>query len=196
MTERQILTERQKLVKEQDENSLTCQCCHNSLSKLTKLEKTELEELKAAWKAHDLEKIASLAALLKNTRDKILKKQILLKVTKKRVKEIKEQLKKLPPELDLLHAEQNRLSWEIHLLKHGGILKKCSEKVAKAKKQLEITIKSKNYPEIAKKSNEVVDAIELFNSNLFKLKSIRKQIKTNHATIQMLKINQGDKNEH
>ena len=190
------MTERQKLVEEQDKNSLTCQCCHNSLSAFTKQEKTELEELKAAWKAHDLEKIASLAASLKDTRDKILENQILLKVTKKRIKEIKEQLKKLPPELDLLHAEQNRLSWEMQLLKRGGVLKKCSEKVAKAKKQLEITIKSKNYPEIAKKSNEMVDAIELFNSNLFKLKSIRKQIKTNHATIQMLKINQGDKNEH
>ena len=189
MTERQILTERQKLVEEQDENSLTCQCCHNSLSELTKLEKTELEELKAAWKAHDLEKISSLAALLKNTRDKILKKQILLKITKKRIKEIKEQLKKLPPELDLLHAEQNRLSWEIQLLKHGGVLKKCSEKIVKTKKQLETVIKSKNYPEIAKKSNEVVDAIGLFNSNLFKLKSIRKQIKANHATIELLKMN-------
>ena len=173
-----------------------CQCCHNSLSELTKLEKTELEELeelKAAWKAHDLEKISSLAALLKNTRDKILKKQILLKVTKKRIKEIREQLKKLPPELDLLHAEQNRLSWEIQLLKHGGVLKKCSEKVAKAKKQLETAIKSKNYPEIAKKSNEVVDAIGYFNSNLLKLKSIRKQIKANHATIELLKMNKGDK---
>lgn len=189
MTERQILTERQKLVEEQDENSLTCQCCHNSLSELTKLEKTELEELKAAWKAHDLEKISSLAALLKNTRDKILKKQILLKITKKRIKEIKEQLKKLPPELDLLHAEQNRLSWEIQLLKHRGVLKKCSEKIVKTKKQLETVIKSKNYPEIAKKSNEVVDAIGLFNSNLFKLKSIRKQIKANHATIELLKMN-------
>ena len=187
------MTERQKLVEEQDENSLTCQCCHNSLSELTKLEKTELEELKAAWKAHDLEKISSLAALLKNTRDKILKKQILLKVTKKRIKEIREQLKKLPPELDLLHAEQNRLSWEIQLLKHGGVLKKCSEKVAKAKKQLETAIKSKNYPEIAKKSNEVVDAIGYFNSNLLKLKSIRKQIKANHATIELLKMNKGDK---
>ena len=48
MTERQMLTERQKLVEEQDKNSLTCQCCHNSLSVLTKQEKTELQELKAA----------------------------------------------------------------------------------------------------------------------------------------------------
>lgn len=187
------MTERQKLVEEQDKNSLTCQCCHNSLSELTKREKTELEELKAAWKAHNLEKIASLAASLKDTRDKILEKQILLKVTKKRIKEIKEQLKKLPPELDLLHAEQNRFSWEIQLLKHGGVLKKCSEKVVKAKKQLEAAVKSKNYPEIAKKSNEVVDAIGYFNSNLLKLKSIRKQIKANHAMIQLLKMNQGDK---
>ena len=193
MTERQILTERQKLVEEQDKNSLTCQCCHNSLSELTKREQTELEELKAAWKAHNLEKIASLAASLKDTRDKILEKQISLKVTKKRIKEIREQLKKLPPELDLLYAEQNRLSWEIQLLKHGGVLKKCSEKVAKAKKQLETVIKSKNYPEIAKKSNEVVDAIGYFNSNLLKLKSIRKQIKANHATIELLKMNKGDK---
>ena len=193
MTERQILTERQKLVEEQDKNSLTCQCCHNSLSVLTKREQTELEELKAAWKAHNLEKIASLAASLKDTRDKILEKQISLKVTKKRIKEIKEQLKKLPPELDLLHAEQNRLNWEIQLLKHGGVLKKCSEKVAKAKKQLKTAIKSKNYLEIVKKSNEVVDAIELFNSNLFRLKSIRKQIKANHATIELLKMSKGDK---
>ena len=193
MTERQILTERQKLIKEQDENSLTCQCCHNSLSVLTKQEQTELEELKAAWKAHNLEKIASLAASLKDTRDKILEKQISLKVTKKRIKEIREQLKKLPPELDLLYVEQNRLSWEIQLLKHGGVFKKCSEKVAKAKKQLETVIKSKNYPEIAKKSNEVVDAIGYFNSNLLKLKSIRKQIKANHATIELLKMNKGDK---
>ena len=193
MTERQILTERQKLVEEQDKNSLTCQCCHNSLSELTKREQTELEELKAAWKAHNLEKIASLAASLKDTRDKILEKQISLKVTIKRIKEIREQLKKLPPELDLLYAEQNRLSWEIQLLKHGGVLKKCSEKVAKAKKQLETVIKSKNYPEIAKKSNEVVDAIGYFNSNLLKLKSIRKQIKANHATIELLKMNKGDK---
>ena len=190
MTERQILTERQKLVEEQDKNSLTCQCCHNSLSELTKREQTELEELKAAWKAHDLGKIASLATSLKDTRDKILEKQILLKVTKKRIKEIKEQLKKLPPELDLLHSEQNRLSWEVQLLKHGGVLKRCSEKVVKAKKQLETAIKSKNYPEIAKKSNEVVDAIGYFNSNLLKLKSIRKQIKANHATIELLKMNQ------
>ena len=124
MTERQMLTERQKLVEEQDKNSLTCQCCHNSLSELTKREQTELEELKAAWKAHNLEKITSLAASLKDTRDKILEKQISLKVTKKRIKEIREQLKKLPPELDLLYAEQNRLSWEIQLLKHGGVLKK------------------------------------------------------------------------
>ena len=187
------MTERQKLVEEQAENSLTCQCCHNSLSELTKREQTELEELKAAWKAHNLEKIASLAASLKDTRDKILEKQISLKVTKKRIKEIREQLKKLPPELDLLYAEQNRLSWEIQLLKHGGVLKKCSEKVAKAKKQLETVIKSKNYPEIAKKSNEVVDAIGYFNSNLLKLKSIRKQIKANHATIELLKMNKGDK---
>ena len=187
------MTERQKLLEEQDKNSLKCQCYHNSLSALTKREQTDLEELKAAWKVHDLEKIASFAISLKNTRAQIFDCQVSLKVTKKRIKEIREQLKRLPPELDLLHAEQNRLSWEIHLLKHGGILKKCSEKVAKAKKQLEITIKSKNYPEIAKKSNEVVDAIELFNSNLFKLKSIRKQIKTNHATIQMLKMNKGDK---
>ena len=193
MTERQILTERQKLVEEQDKNSLTCQCCHNSLSELTKREQTELEELKAAWKAHNLEKIASLAASLKDTRDKILEKQISLKVTKKRIKEIREQLKKLPPELDLLYVEQNRLSWEIQLLKHGGVFKKCSEKVAKAKKQLETVIKSKNYPEIAKKSNEVVDAIGYFNSNLLKLKSIRKQIKANHATIELLKMNKGDK---
>ena len=183
------MTERQKLLEEQDKNSLKCQCYHNSLSALTKREQTDLEELKAAWKAHDLEKIASLAASLKDTRDKILEKQISLKVTKKRIKEIKEQLKKLPPELDLLHAEQNRLSWEVQLLKHGGVLKRCSEKVVKAKKQLETAIKSKNYPEIAKKSNEVVDAIGYFNSNLLKLKSIRKQIKANHATIELLKMN-------
>ena len=195
MTERQILTERQKLVEEQDKNSLTCQCCHNSLSELTKREQTELEELKAAWKAYNLEKIASLAASLKDTRDKILEKQISLKVTKKRIKEIREQLKKLPPELDLLYAEQNRLSWEIQLLKHGGVLKKCSEKIVKTKKQLETVIKSKNYPEIAKKSNEVVDAIGLFNSNLFKLKSIRKQIKANHATIELLKMNRRGLND-
>lgn len=190
MTERQILTERQKLVEEQDKNSLKCQCYHNSLSVLTKREQTDLEELKAAWKVHDLEKIASLAASLKGTRDKILENQISLKVTKKRIKEIKEQLKKLPPELDLLHAEQNRLSWEVQLLKHGGVLKRCSEKVVKAKKQLETAIKSKNYFEIAKKSNEVADAIGQLNSNLLKLKSIRKQIKVNHATIELLKMNQ------
>ena len=159
------------------------------MSELTKREQTELEELKAAWKAHDLEKIASLAASLKSTRAQIFDCQVSLKVTKKRIKEIREQLKALPPELDLLHAEQNRLSWEIQLLKHGGVLKKCSEKIVKTKKQLETVIKSKNYPEIAKKSNEVVDAIGLFNSNLFKLKSIRKQIKANHATIELLKMN-------
>ena len=187
------MTERQKLLEEQDKNSLTCQCCHNSLSVLTKREQTELEELKAAWKAHNLEKIASLAASLKDTRDKILEKQILLKVTKKRIKEIREQLKKLPPELDLLYAEQNRLNWEMWLLKHGGVLKKCSEKVIKTKEQLKIAIKSKNYLEIAKKSTEVVDAIGYFNSNLFKLKSIIKQIKANHATIELLKMNKGDK---
>ena len=85
------------------------------------------------------------------------------------------------------------MSWEIQLLKHGGVLKKCSEKVAKAKKQLETVVKSKNYPEIAKKSNEVVDAIGYFNSNLLKLKSIRKQIKANHAIIELLKMNKGDK---
>ena len=101
----------------------------------------------------------------------------------------------MPPELDLLHAEQNRLSWEIQLLKHGGVLKKCSEKIVKTKKQLETVIKSKNYPEIAKKSNEVVDAIGLFNSNLFKLKSIRKQIKANHATIELLKMNRRGLND-
>ena len=184
------MTERQKLLEEQDKNSLKCQCYHSSLSVLTKREQTDLEELKAAWKVHDLEKIASLAASLKGTRDKILENQISLKVTKKRIKEIREQLKKLPPELDLLHAEQNRLSWEVQLLKHGGVLKRCSEKVVKAKKQLEVAVKSKNYPEIAKKSNEVVDAIGYFNSNLLKLKSIRKQIKVNHATIELLKMNQ------
>lgn len=189
MTERQILTERQKLVEEQDKNSLTCQCCHNSLSVLTKREQTELEELKAAWKAHNLEKIASLAASLKDTRDKILEKQISLKVTKKRIKEIKEQLKKLPPELDLLHAEQNRLNWEIQLLKHGGVLKECSEKVIKAKKQLKIAIKSKNYLKINKASHEVINAIGQLNSNLLKLKSIRKRMKANHAMIQLLKMN-------
>lgn len=187
------MTERQKLLEEQDKNSLKCQCCHNSLSELTKREQTELEELKAAWKAHDLEKIASFATSLKNTRNKILEKQILLKVTKKRIKEIREQLKKLPPELDLLHAEQNRLNLEIKLLKHGGVLKRCSEKVAKAKEQLKIAIKSKDYLEIAKKSNEVADAIGYFNSNLFKLKSIRKQMKANRATIELLKMNKGDK---
>lgn len=187
------MAERQKLLEEQDKNSLTCQCCHNSLSVLTKREQTELEELKAAWKAHNLEKITSLAASLKDTRDKILEKQILLKVTKKRIKEIREQLKKLPPELDLLYVEQNRLNWEMWLLKHGGVLKRCSEKVVKAKKQLETAIKSKNYLEIAKKSTEVVDAIGYFNSNLFKLKSIRKQLKANHATIELLKMNKGDK---
>lgn len=187
------MTERQKLIKEQDKNSLTCQYCHNNLSVLTKREQTELEELKAAWKAHDLEKIASFASSLKNTRAQIFDCQVSLKVTKKRIKEIREQLKKLPPELDLLYAEQNRLSWEIQLLKHGGVLKKCSEKVVKAKKQLKIAIKSKNYLEIVKKSNEVVDAIELFNSNLFRLKSIRKQIKANHATIELLKMSKGDK---
>ena len=183
------MTERQKLVEEQDKNSLTCQCCHNSLSALTKREQTDLEELKAAWKVHDLEKIASFATSLKSTRAQIFDCQVSLKVTKKRIKEIREQLKALPPELDLLHAEQNRLSWEIQLLKHGGVLKKCSEKVVKAKKQLEAAVKSKNYPEIAKKSNEVVDAIGYFNSNLLKLKSIRKQIKANHATIELLKMN-------
>ena len=187
------MTERQKLLEEQDKNSLKCQCYHNSLSALTKREQTELEELKAAWKVHDLEKIASFATSLKNTRAQIFDCQVSLKVTKKRIKEIREQLKKLPPELDLLHAEQNRLSWEMQLLKRGGVLKKCSEKVVKAKKQLETAIKSKNYPEIAKKSNEVVDAIGLFNSNLFKLKSIRKQIKANHATIELLKMSKGDK---
>ena len=187
------MTERQKLIKEQDKNSLTCQCCHNNLSVLTKREQTELEELKAAWKAHDLEKIASFASSLKNTRAQIFDCQVSLKVTKKRIKEIREQLKKLPPELDLLYAEQNRLSWEIHLLKHGGVLKRCSEKVVKAKKQLKTAIKSKDYLEIAKKSNEVIDAIGYFNSNLFKLKSIRKQIKANRATIELLKMNKGDK---
>lgn len=187
------MAERQKLLEEQDKNSLKCQCYHSSLSVLTKREKTELEELKAAWKAHDLEKIASLAASLKDTRDKILEKQILLKVTKKRIKEIREQLKKLPPELDLLYVEQNRLSWEMQLLKHGGVLKRCSEKVVKAKEQLKIAIKSKDYLEIAKKSTEVVDAIGYFNSNLFKLKSIRKQLKANHATIELLKMNKGNK---
>ena len=187
------MTERQKLLEEQDKNSLKCQCCHNSLSELTKREQTELEELKAAWKAHDLKKIASFATSLKNTRDKILEKQILLKVTKKRIKEIREQLKKLSPELDLLYVEQNRLSWEMQLLKYGGVLKRCSEKVVKAKEQLKIAIKSKDYLEIAKKSNEVADAIGYFNSNLFKLKSIRKQIKANHAMIELLKMNKGDK---
>ena len=190
------MTERQKLLEEQDKNSLKCQCYHNSLSALTKREQTDLEELKAAWKAHDLEKIASFATSLKNARAQIFDCQVSLKVTKKRIKEIREQLKALPPKLDLLYAEQNILNWEMQLLKHGGVLKRCSEKVVKAKKQLETAIKSKNYLEIAKKSNEVVDAIGYFNSNLLKLKSIRKQIKTNHATIQMLKINQGDKNEH
>ena len=193
MTERQILTERQKLLEEQDKNSLKCQCYHNSLSELTKREKTELEELKAAWKAHNLEKIASLAASLKDARDKILEKQISLKVTKKRIKEIKEQLKKLPPELDLLHAEQNRLNWEIQLLKHGGVLKKCSEKVIKTKEQLKIAIKSKDYLKINKASHEVINAIGQLNSNLIKLKSIKKQMKANHAMIQLLKMNQGDK---
>lgn len=187
------MTERQKLLEEQDKNSLKCQCCHNSLSELTKREQTELEELKAAWKAHDLKKIASFATSLKNTRDRILEKQILLKVTKKRIKEIREQLKKLSPELDLLYVEQNRLSWEMQLLKYGGVLKRCSEKVVKAKEQLKIAIKSKDYLEIAKKSNEVADAIGYFNSNLFKLKSIRKQIKANHAMIELLKMNKGDK---
>ena len=193
MTERQILTERQKLVEEQDKNSLTCQLCHNSLSALTKREKTELEELKAAWKAHNLEKIASLATSLKDTRDKILKNQISLKVTKKRIKEIREQLKKLPPKLDLLYAEQNRLNWEIQLLKHGGVLKNCSEKVIKTKEQFKIAIKSKNYLKINKASNEVINAIEQLNSNLTKLKSIKKRMKANHAMIQLLKMNQGDK---
>ena len=193
MTERQILTERQKLVEEQDKNSLTCQCCHNSLSELTKREQTELEELKAAWKAHNLEKISSLAALLKNTRDKILKKQILLKVTKKRIKEIKEQLKKLPPELDLLYTEQNKLNREIQILKHGRILKSYSEKVIKAKEQLKIAIKSKNYLKINKASHEVINAIGQLNSNLIKLKSIKKRMKANHAMIQLLKMNQGEK---
>ena len=135
------MTERQKLIKEQDKNSLTCQCCHNSLSVLIKREQTELEELKAAWKVHDLEKIASFAISLKNTRAQIFDCQVSLKVTKKRIKEIREQLKKLPPELDLLYVEQNRLSWEMQLLKHGGVLKRCSEKVVKAKKQLETAIK-------------------------------------------------------
>ena len=189
MIERQILTERQKLLEEQDKNSLKCQCYHNSLSVLTKREQTDLEELKAAWKVHDLEKIASFATSLKSTRAQIFDCQVSLKVIKKRIKEIREQLKALPPKLDLLYAEQNILNWEIQLLKHGGVLKKCSEKVVKAKKQLEAAVKSKNYPEIAKKSNEVVDAIGYFNSNLLKLKSIRKQIKANHATIELLKMN-------
>ena len=193
MTERQILTERQKLLEEQDKNSLKCQCYHNSLSVLTKREQTDLEELKAAWKVHDLEKIASFATSLKSTRAQIFDCQVSLKVTKKRIKEIREQLKALPPELDLLYTEQNRLNWEMQFLKHGRVLKRCSEKVVKAKKQLETAIKSKNYLEIAKKSNEVVDAIGFFNSNLFKLKSIRKQIKANHATIELLKMSKGDK---
>lgn len=187
------MTERQKLIKEQDKNSLTCQYCHNNLSILTKREQTELEELKAAWKAHDLEKIASFASSLKNTRAQIFDCQVSLKVTKKRIKEIREQLKKLPPELDLLYAEQNRLSWEIQLLKHGGVLKKCSEKVVKAKKQLKIAIKSKNYQKINKESHEVINAIGQLNSNLIKLKSIKKRMKANHAMIQLLKMNQGDK---
>ena len=193
MTELQILTERQKLVKEQDENSLTCQCCHNNLSELTKREQTELEELKAAWKAHDLEKIASLAASLKSTRAQIFDCQVSLKVTKKRIKEIREQLKALPPELDLLHAEQNKLNREIQLLKHGGVLKRCSEKVIKTKEQLKIAIKSKNYLKINKASHEVINAIGQLNSNLIKLKSIKKRMKANHAMIQLLKMNQGEK---
>ena len=187
------MTERQKLIKEQDENSLKCQCCHNNLSELTKREQTELEELKAAWKAHDLEKIASFAISLKNTRAQIFDYQVSLKVTKKRIKEIREQLKALPPELDLLHAEQNRLSWEIQLLKHGGVLKKCSEKVIKTKEQLKIAIKSKDYPKINKASHEVINAIGQLNSNLIKLKSIKKRMKANHATIELLKMNKGDK---
>ena len=189
------MTERQKLLEEQDKNSLKCQCYHNSLSVLTKREQTDLEELKAAWKVHDLEKIASLAASLKGTRDKILENQISLKVTKKRIKEIREQLKKLPPELDLLHAEQNRLSWEIQLLKHGGVLKGCSEKVIKAKKQLKIAIKSKNYLKINKASHEVINAIGQLNSNLLKLKSIKKRMKANHAMIELLKMNRRGLND-
>ena len=98
------------------------------MSVLTKREQTELEELKAAWKAHDLEKIASFAISLKNTRAQIFDCQVSLKVTKKRIKEIKEQLKKLLPELDLLYAEQNRLSWEIQLLKQEEYLKSVLKK--------------------------------------------------------------------
>lgn len=69
----------------------------------------------------------------------------------------------------------------------------CSEKVIKAKEQLKIAIKSKNYLKINKAIHEIINAIGQLNSNLFKLKSIKKQMKANHAMIQLLKMNQGVK---
>ena len=43
---------------------------------------------------------------------------------------------------------------------------------------------------------EVINAIGQLNSNLTKLKSIKKRMKANHVMIQLLKMNQGVKNEH
>lgn len=46
------MTERQRLLNEQNSNSRYYQRCHNKLSYLTQQEKTQFEKLKKAWKKH------------------------------------------------------------------------------------------------------------------------------------------------
>lgn len=184
------MTERQRLLKEQTENSHYYQRCHNHLSYLTPKEKTQLEKLKAAWKKHDLKEIAQQATYLKATREEIQMWQRSLKVAKSKIKATKKQLKAMPAELDSLYTDQAQLNWEMQILKHGK-LKELSERLDSAKKELRAAIKTKDYLAINTRSMAVMKAMQEFVNAKAKLQDIRRQMKANHGTIGIVKMNKG-----
>lgn len=184
------MTERQRLLKEQTENSHYYQRCHNHLRVLTPKEKTQLEKLKAAWKKHDLKEITQQAACLKATREEIKMWQRSLIIAKAKIKATKKQLKAMPAELDSLYTDQAQLNWEMQILKHGK-LKELSERLDSAKKSLHDAIKTKDYLAISTRSTAVMKAMQEFVDAKSKLQDIRRQMKVNYATIGIIKMNKG-----
>ena len=98
----------------------------------------------------------------------------------------------MPAELDSLYTDQAQLNWEMQILKHGK-LAELSKKVDSAKKELRDAIKTKDYLAINTRSMAVMKALQEFVAAKTKLKDIRRQMKANHGTIGLVKMNNGVK---
>lgn len=182
------MTERQRLLNEQNSNSRYYQRCHNKLSYLTQQEKTQFEKLKKAWKEHDLKTVSQVAGNLDYTRREIKTWQRSLIEVKGKIKLVKKQLKAMPAELDEVYTDQAQLNWEMQILKHGK-LKELSDRLDSAKKELRSAIKAKDYLAINTCSMAALKAKQEFDNAKIKLKDIRRQMKANHGTIGLIKMN-------